>query len=89
MFVILNYKTNAVKVTNQDTDQVIGSVTLAALVAYCKTPRSRREIQAYCRLRGRTNFRIKYLRPLLDKDKFKANVPEKPNSRYQKNIHNI
>ncbi len=89
MFVILNYKTNAVKVTNQDTDQVIGSVTLAALVAYCKTPRTRREIQEYCGLSGRSHVREKYLRPLLDKDKFKANVPEKPNSRYQKNIHNI
>ena len=59
----LNYGHKTVQVMDQDTDQVIGSVTLAALVAYCKTSRSRREIQEYCGLSGRPNFRIKYLKP--------------------------
>ena len=84
----LNYGHKTVQVTDQDTDQVtdqvIGSVTLAALVAYCKTPRTRREIQEYCGLSGRTNFRIKYLRPLLNNGTLKMTLPDKRNSGNQK-----
>ena len=88
----LNYGYKTVQVTDQDTDQVadqdtdqvIGNVTLAALVAYCKTPRTRIEVQEFCGLSGRTNFRIKYLRPLLDKGTLKMTLPDKPNSRNQR-----
>ena len=80
----LNYGHKTVQVMDQDTDQVIGSVTLAALVAYCKTPRTRKEIQEYCGLSGRTNFRIKYLRPLLNNGTLKMTLPDKRNSGNQK-----
>lgn len=72
------------QVTDQDIDQVIGNVTLAALVAYCKIPRTRREIQEYCGLSGRSHFREKYLRPLLDKGTLKMTLPDKANSKNQK-----
>lgn len=66
------------------TVQAVGDSTVADLIAYCREPRSRGEIQAFCGLIGRENFRLKYLKLLLDKGLLKMTIPEKPTSRNQK-----
>lgn len=75
---------DTVQVAVQDTMQAVGDSTVADLIAYCREPRSRGEIQAFCGLIGRENFRLKYLKPLLDKGLLKMTIPEKPTSRNQK-----
>ena len=72
------------QVTGQDMGQVIGHVTLKELVAYCKLPRTRVEMQDFCGLSGRANFRENHLNPLLNKGIIKMTIPDKPNSRNQK-----
>ena len=72
------------KVTEQVTEQIIGNVTVKTLIQYCKVPRTRDEIQIFCGLRGRENFRAKHLKSLLDSGILKMTVPDKPNSSNQK-----
>ncbi|WP_366558662.1 Fic family protein [Ruminococcus sp.] len=64
--------------------QAVGDSTVADLIACCREPRSRCEIQAICSLIGRENFRLKYVKPLLDKGLLKMTIPGKPTSRNQK-----
>ena len=75
-------------VTGQDTgqvaDQVVGQVTLRELLDYCKLPRTRSELQDYCGLSGRSNFRENHLKPLLKSGLLKMTIPDKPNSKNQK-----
>ena len=74
--------------TDQDTgqvaDQVVGQVTLRELLDYCKLPRTRSELQDYCGLSGRSNFRENHLKPLLKSGLLKMTIPDKPNSKNQK-----
>lgn len=72
------------QVTDQVTDQVVGQVTLQELIGYCKLPRTRADMQDYCGLSGRSNFRKKYLKPLLERGLIKMTIPDKPNSKNQK-----
>ena len=81
---MLLYLSLAGKVTVQVAAQAVGDSTVADLIAYCREPRSRGEIQAFCDLIGRENFRLKYLKPLFDKGLLKMTIPEKPTSRNQK-----
>ena len=64
--------------------QVIGQVTLKDLIEYCKFPRTRAEMQDFCGLNSRTNFRENHLLTLLEKGIIKMTIPDKPNSKKQK-----
>ena len=72
------------QVADQDMGQMIGNVSVSELLKYCKTPKTRSEIQEFCGLSGRTNFRVKYLRPLMDSGRLRMTIPDKPNSKNQK-----
>lgn len=72
------------QVAGQVTSQVMGQVLLSDLMDYCKLPRKRAELQDYCGLSGRSNFREKYLKPLLKSGLIKMTIPDKPNSKNQK-----
>ncbi len=72
------------QVTDQDMGQVIGQVTWRDLIEYCKLPRTRAEMQDYCGLSGRANFRENHLKCLLEKGVVKMTIPDKPNSRNQR-----
>ena len=72
------------QVAGQVTSQVVGQVLLSDLIDYCKLPRKRAELQDYCGLSGRSNFREKYLKPLLKSGLIKMTIPDKPNSKNQK-----
>lgn len=72
------------QVAGQVASQVVGQVLLSDLIDYCKLPRKRAELQDYCGLSGRSNFREKYLKPLLKSGLIKMTIPDKPNSKNQK-----
>ena len=86
----LNYKNEMIKSIlaendrDQVTGQVIGQVTWRDLAEYCKLPRTRAEMQDFCGLSGRANFRENHLRLLLEKGVVKMTIPDKPNSRNQR-----
>ncbi len=56
------------------------------LLDFCKTPRSRKEMQELLGIEGRKAFNNNYLKPLLAEGKLKMTIPDKPNSRSQKYI---
>ncbi len=66
--------------------QIEGQVTIQELLSFCMTPRSRKEMQEFCRLSSRNHFSEKYLNLLLKSGKLKMTIPDKPNSRLQKYI---
>ena len=72
------------QVTDQEMGQVIGQVTWRDLADYCKLPRTRAEMQDFCGLSGRANFRENHLKALLEKGVVQMTIPEKPNSRNQR-----
>ena len=77
---------DAVQVTVQDAVQVAGQVTVQDILNYCMTPRTRQEIQTFCKLAGRNNFSKLYLKPLLESGKLQMTLPDKPSSRKQKYV---
>ena len=54
------------------------------LLDFCKTPRSRKEMQEFVGVDGRKAFNNNYLKPLLEEGKLEMTIPDKPNSRLQK-----
>ena len=65
-------------------EKLIGKVTLNALLAFCKTPKSRPEMQEYCGIKSRYYFTCKCIKPLLNEGKLKMTIPDKPKSINQK-----
>ena len=55
-----------------------------ALLAFCKTPRSRKEIADFLKLKTTTYAMQRYVTPLLKSGKLKMTNPEHPGSRTQK-----
>ena len=76
----------AVQVAVQDTVQVAVQDTVQDILNYCTTPRSRQEIQEFCKLAGRNNFRKLYLKPLLESGQLQMTLPDKPSSGKQKYV---
>lgn len=56
------------------------------LLAFCRTPRTRQEIQEHIGITNRDHFRKAYLLPLLEGKQLQMTIPDKPNSRYQKYV---
>lgn len=71
---------------NYNTGQVAGQVTIKELLAFCSIPRSRKEMQDFCKLSGRNHFNNSYLKPLLESGQLQMTIPDKPNSRLQKYV---
>ncbi len=77
------------KITPQVTPQVTPQAAFHAerierILEFCKTPRSREEIQNFIGLRDREYFRKNILNPLIKKGLLLLTIPEKPNSPNQK-----
>ena len=55
---------------------------------YLREPRSRAELQKFCKIKSRDHFRNTILIPLLDSKKIRLTIPDKPTSSKQKYIWN-
>lgn len=56
----------------------------SGLESYCLKPRSRQELQDFCGLKDRENFRKSVLKPLLDAGWLYLDIPDKPSSPRQR-----
>lgn len=83
------------QVTPQVTPQVIPQVTPQVsmktavwekILEYCKEPRRKSEIAAYCGFKDIKNFNKNYLSPLLAAGKISRTVPDKPRSQNQRYV---
>lgn len=72
--------------TNQDTNQ--DNEDIKGLLEFCRTPRTREEMQQFLALNNRGYFRQKILNPLIKGGLLKMTHPDKPTSRNQK-YHSI
>lgn len=66
----------------------IGLDLLVGLREYMREPRSRAELQSFCKISSRDYFRNKILNPLVEAGKVKLTIPEKPTSSKQRYIWN-
>ena len=73
---------DTVQDTNQDNEDIKG------LLEFCRTPRTREEMQQFMGLNNRGHFRQKILNPLIIGDLLKMTLPDKPTSRNQKYYSN-
>ena len=75
------------KITEQDKPNK-KEEKIELILEFCKVPRSVKEIMEYIGLKHRPTFIYNYLNPLLEQEKIKMTIPEKPKSRNQKYIIN-
>jgi len=72
--------------THQDTHQDIHQDKAQELREFCKTPRSRVEMQEFLGLKDKNNFKNNYLIPMIEKGMIEMTIPDKPTSRNQKYV---
>ena len=78
---------DATQVATQVTTQVTTQVSISEkITAYCKEPRKKSEIMAYCGYKNAKSFTKKYLKPLMDQGLITMMIPDKPNSQNQRYI---
>jgi len=56
----------------------------AKILEFCKTPKTREEIQHFLNLKDREYFRSEILKPLINKELLLLTIPNKPTSPKQK-----
>ena len=71
------------QVTNQDSE--LSTVSKQILV-FCTTPKSKKELAAFCGFKDLRNFTLKHINPLLESGQLEMTIPDKPKSRNQKYI---
>lgn len=79
----------AEEIDDYDTMQATVQVTMQAarekkIVDFCRTPKSREEIQKHIEIKNRDYFRKEILNPLIQRKLLKLTIPDKPNSPNQK-----
>lgn len=73
--------------TEQVTPQVTPQVDIqAAILEFCKAPKSLKEIMNEFGFKDRKNFMERHIKPLIDLEKMEITLPDKPNSRNQKYV---
>jgi ATP-dependent DNA helicase RecG len=77
--------------TQQDTPHDTQHDTLhdnrqSLILSFCKTPKTREEIQAHVKVSDRSYFSVHVLNPLIAEKKLLRAMPDKPRSKYQKYI---
>ena len=79
--------------TDQATDQVTPQATpqvkdldkrTIQIIQFCKTPKTREEIQNFIGIKDREYFRKEILKPMIEKGLLLLTIPDKPNSPKQK-----
>lgn len=79
------------QVTTQVSTQVATQVKLengklSALLEYCSTAKSRKEMQDFCGIKTTEYFRKNIIKPMLTEGLIRQTIPDKPNSRNQKYV---
>ena len=77
--------------THQVTHQVIHqdielSTMSKQILAFCTTPKFKKELAIFCRFKDLRNFTLKHINPLLEAGQLEMTIPDKPKSRNQKYI---
>lgn len=85
MFGNLGFKVNednTQQATKQATQQVNDKID--KLIDFCKTPKTRQEMQEYINIKDREYFRENILNPLIKNNMIMLTIPSKPRSPKQK-----
>lgn len=78
-----NLEGGAHQVTHQDIEL---STVSKQILAFCTTPKSKKELAIFCRFKDLRNFTLKHINPLLESGQLEMTIPDKPKSRNQKYI---
>jgi ATP-dependent DNA helicase RecG len=70
--------------TEVSTEVKLAPDKLAALLDFCVTARSRKEMQVFCGIKTDEYFRKKIVNPMLALGLLRMTIPDKPSSRFQK-----
>ena len=82
-----NLEDDAHQVIHQVTHQVIELSTVSKqILAFCTTPKSKKELAVFCGFKDLRNFTLKHINPLLESGQLEMTIPDKPKSRNQKYI---
>ena len=71
------------QITHQDIEL---STVYKQILAFCTTPKSKKELAIFCRFKDLRNFTLKHINPLLESGQLEMTIPDKPKSRNQKYI---
>ena len=71
------------QVTHQDIEL---STVSKQILAFCTTPKSKKELAVFCGFKDLRNFTLKHINPLLESGQLEMTIPDKPKSRNQKYI---
>ena len=86
----VEHAVDTTQVATQVTTQVTTQVDISdKITAYCKEPRKKSEIMAYCGYKNAKSFTKKYLKPLMDQGLITMTIPDKPNSQNQRYITTV
>ena len=65
--------------------QVIELSTVSKqILAFCTTPKSKKELAVFCGFKDLRNFTLKHINPLLESGQLEMTIPDKPKSRKSK-----
>ena len=82
-----NLEDDTHQVIHQVTHQVIELSTVSKqILAFCTTPKSKKELAVFCGFKDLRNFTLKHINPLLESGQLEMTIPDKPKSRNQKYI---
>ena len=69
-----------------DRQEPESSTVSKQILAFCTTPKSKKELAAFCGFKDLRNFTLKHINPLLESGQLEMTIPDKPKSRNQKYI---
>ena len=86
----VEHAVDTTQVATQVATQVTTQVDISdKITAYCKEPRKKSEIMAYCGYKNAKSFTKKYLKPLMDQGLITMTIPDKPNRQNQRYITTV
>ena len=80
---------NGAFAVRDDSEGAVRALTkeeMEKLLAFCEAPRSRKEMQEYLGRDSRTHFNEDILKPLMEMEKIRMTIPDKPKSPKQKYV---
>ena len=69
-----------------DRQEPEASTVSKQILAFCTTPKSKKELAVFCGFKDLRNFTLKHINPLLESGQLEMTIPDKPKSRNQKYI---